>query len=61
MGNSIRDANESVHWDEEVDVLIVGLGVAGAAAALEASALGADTLVLERAGAGGEPLPCRGA
>jgi 3-oxo-5alpha-steroid 4-dehydrogenase len=53
MGNSIRDANEAIHWDEEVDVLVVGLGVAGAAAALEASALGADTLVLERAGAGG--------
>jgi succinate dehydrogenase/fumarate reductase flavoprotein subunit len=32
---------------------VVGLGAAGAAAALEASACGADTLVLERAGGGG--------
>ena len=53
MSSVIRDAKESVHWDEEVDVLVIGLGVAGAAAALEASSLGADTLVLERAGAGG--------
>ncbi len=53
MSQVIRDASESIHWDEEVDVLVVGLGVAGAAAALEASACGADTLVLERAGGGG--------
>ena len=53
MSSVIRDATESVHWDEEVDVLVIGLGVAGAAAALEASSQGADTLVLERAGAGG--------
>jgi succinate dehydrogenase/fumarate reductase flavoprotein subunit len=53
MGSSIRDASGLIHWDEEVDVLVVGLGVAGAAAALEASSSGADTLVLERAGAGG--------
>ena len=53
MSSFIRDAKESVPWDEEVDVLVIGLGVAGAAAALEASSLGAETLVLERAGAGG--------
>ena len=40
-------------WDEEVDVLVVGLGCAGAAAALEASASGAETLVVEKAGGGG--------
>ena len=53
MTSLIREAPASTHWDEEVDVLVVGLGVAGAAAALEASAQGADTLVLERAGGGG--------
>ncbi len=40
-------------WDEEVDVLVVGLGCAGAAAALEAAAQGAETLVIEKAGGGG--------
>ncbi len=49
----LRDAAEIRHWDEEVDVLVIGLGAAGAAAALEASRVGAETLVLERASAGG--------
>jgi len=53
MASLIRDTPASAHWDEEVDVLVVGLGVAGAAAALEAAVHGADTLVLERAGGGG--------
>ncbi|MDP6981290.1 MAG: FAD-dependent oxidoreductase [Myxococcota bacterium] len=45
-----RDVSE---WHEEVDILVVGLGVAGAAAALEATSLGAETLVVERGGGGG--------
>ena len=53
MPSGIRDAREIQRWDEEVDVLVVGLGIAGAAAALEASRSGARTLVLERAGGGG--------
>jgi 3-oxo-5alpha-steroid 4-dehydrogenase len=53
MSSLIRDPREVTRWDEEVDVLVVGLGAAGAATALEASACGADTLVLERAGGGG--------
>ena len=48
-----RDAREVEHFDGEVDVLVVGLGAAGAAAALEASACGAETLVVERASGGG--------
>ena len=36
-------------WDVETDVLVVGFGVAGACAAIEARATGADVLVLERA------------
>jgi 3-oxo-5alpha-steroid 4-dehydrogenase len=40
-------------WDLEADVLVVGLGCAGASAALEARAAGADTLVLECASGGG--------
>jgi 3-oxo-5alpha-steroid 4-dehydrogenase len=41
------------NFDETTDVLIVGLGAAGVAAAIEARKAGADVLVLERASAGG--------
>jgi len=45
---------ESVErWDREHDVVVVGLGVAGGGAAIEAARAGADTLVLERATRGG--------
>jgi 3-oxo-5alpha-steroid 4-dehydrogenase len=40
-------------WDDEADVVIVGLGGAGAAAAIEASRAGASVLVLERTPTGG--------
>ncbi len=53
MASGVRNAREIGRWDAESDVLVVGLGAAGAAAALEASRSGADTLVLERAGGGG--------
>ena len=49
----VRDPREIASFTDEVDVLVVGLGAAGAAAALEASRAGAETLVLERAGGGG--------
>ncbi len=48
-----RNENEIAHWERSTDVLIVGLGGAGVCAALEASRLGADVLVLERTAAGG--------
>jgi len=35
-------------WNEEADVVIIGLGMAGACAAIEAREAGADVLVLER-------------
>ncbi|MCB9586589.1 MAG: FAD-dependent oxidoreductase [Polyangiaceae bacterium] len=41
------------HWDHEADVVIVGLGGAGAAAAIEACEAGANVLILERASEGG--------
>ena len=53
MTTGIRSPQEISSWDEQVDVLVVGLGCAGAAAALEAAQAGAETLVLERAGGGG--------
>jgi len=40
-------------WDVEADVVVVGLGCAGACAAVEAAEAGADVLVLEAAAAGG--------
>jgi 3-oxo-5alpha-steroid 4-dehydrogenase len=53
MAGGARDPREVRSWEAETDVLVVGLGAAGAAAALEASRAGARTLVLERAGGGG--------
>ena len=53
MASRIVRAADISRWDEEVDVLVVGLGAAGTAAALEAAATGAQTLVLERASGGG--------
>ncbi|MBM3674868.1 MAG: FAD-dependent oxidoreductase [Actinobacteria bacterium] len=47
-------AAESVrHWDDEADVVVVGLGCAGTSAAITAAESGADVLALERAGAPG--------
>jgi 3-oxo-5alpha-steroid 4-dehydrogenase len=40
-------------YAEECQVLVVGLGAAGAAAAIEAAGAGADVVALERASAGG--------
>jgi 3-oxo-5alpha-steroid 4-dehydrogenase len=41
------------HWDRTADVVVVGFGCAGAAAAIEASVAGARVLVIERAGGWG--------
>ncbi|WP_157219719.1 FAD-dependent oxidoreductase [Flavisphingomonas formosensis] len=40
-------------FDETTDVLVIGLGAAGAGAAIEARRAGADVTVIERASAGG--------
>ena len=40
-------------WSDDVDVLVVGFGMAGACAAVEAAAAGARVLVLERAAVAG--------
>ncbi|HBZ70486.1 MAG TPA: flavoprotein [Deltaproteobacteria bacterium] len=53
MSTLVRDLREIHVFDDSADVVVVGLGAAGAAAALEASRAGAETLVLERAAAGG--------
>lgn len=46
-------ASSVARYDAETDVLVVGFGCAGAAAAFEAASAGADVLVLERAGGPG--------
>ena len=46
-------ANDSLHFDDAVDFIVVGLGAAGASAALEARTAGLSVLVLERGSAGG--------
>src|SRR5689334_24916091 len=46
-------ASDVTRWDHEADVVIAGFGIAGAAAAVEASRAGADVLVLERTGSWG--------
>jgi len=53
MTVTLRQSNPEEPWDHEVDVLVVGLGAAGAAAALEASSQSADTWVVESSSAGG--------
>ena len=55
-----RSAVGETGWDEEVDVLVVGFGAAGAAAAIEAAEGGARTLVLDRFGEGGASARCAG-
>ena len=53
MSTLVVPAREVGAFADECEVLVVGLGAAGAAAALEAAAAGADVLALERASAGG--------
>ena len=44
---------KDVRFDETVDVVVVGLGVAGSSAVVAARQSDADVLAVERAGAGG--------
>jgi succinate dehydrogenase/fumarate reductase flavoprotein subunit len=53
MSAGVVEARDVGPFADECEVLVVGLGAAGAAASLEAAAAGADVLALERAGAGG--------
>ncbi len=47
------DAAEVTAWSDEVDVVVIGFGVAGGSAAVSAAAAGARVLVLEKAAAAG--------
>jgi succinate dehydrogenase/fumarate reductase flavoprotein subunit len=46
-------ATDVTDWSDEVDVLVIGFGIAGGCAAVSAAAAGASVLVLERAAAAG--------
>jgi 3-oxo-5alpha-steroid 4-dehydrogenase len=48
-----RPAAQIEAWTDEADVVVVGFGAAGAAAAFDARGTGADVVVLERASAAG--------
>ena len=62
---SMKDASAAVvpdKWDEETDILIIGAGAAGFAAALEAANNGAKVIILEKlAYTGGSSTICGGA
>ncbi len=47
------DASDVTEWSEEVDVVVIGFGIAGGCAAVTAAAGGARVLVLERAAVAG--------
>ena len=53
MSPIVIDSADRLNWDESADVVIVGFGGAGAAAALQAREDGAEVLVLDRFGGGG--------
>ena len=47
------DAADVTSWSDEVDVVVIGFGIAGGSAAVSAAAAGANVLVLEKAAAAG--------
>lgn len=53
MENNLVSLKDVAEFDDSADVVVVGYGIAGACAALEARRAGGDVLVLERASAGG--------
>jgi succinate dehydrogenase/fumarate reductase flavoprotein subunit len=58
---TVIEAAEVDRWDDSADVIVVGFGMAGVCAALEARDAGADVLVLEAAsGSGGTTAAATG-
>ncbi len=51
--NRLVEATSSTTYDREADVIVVGLGSAGACAAIEAADAGADVVVVESSSGGG--------
>lgn len=48
----VSDA-DALNWDDEADIVVVGFGGAGAAAAIEGAELGASVIAIDRFGGGG--------
>lgn len=48
-----RRSRAVAQWDSEADVVVIGYGIAGVCAAIEAARAGADVLILERTGGWG--------
>ena len=48
-----RNASTVEQWSDDVDVVVIGFGIAGGCAAVSAASAGANVLVLERAAAAG--------
>ena len=48
MAASDNDRTETIRFDEEVDVVVVGYGFAGGVSAIEAHDAGAQVLVVEK-------------
>lgn len=57
----VTDGGHRQSWDITTDVVVVGLGAAGGAAAIEARTCGADVLVADRFGGGGATAKSAGA
>lgn len=53
MNSEILSLNDVAKFDDSADVIVIGYGIAGSCAALEARRHGGDVLVVERASAGG--------
>lgn len=52
-GCASSDATDSIKWDKEADVVVIGYGGAGVSAAISASDAGANVLVIEKNEKGG--------
>lgn len=50
VSSAYADEADQVNWDEECDVLVVGCGFAGMAAAIEAKEAGADVVIIDKMG-----------
>lgn len=48
LASSVVSAAPATKWDETVDVIVIGSGFAGLAAAIEAKKAGANVVVLEK-------------
>ena len=49
----VRRSDLAADWDDEADVVVVGLGVAGLAGSIAAAESGAEVIALDRSGGGG--------